>query len=197
MVGNELNNVIDAQDDWMTAVRNSMLPIDMVTYFSEAPSDNVRGMLPLVLVLLFWFGEDRECIVLFWSTSTPISLIWGTWTLSGHLQPNEEQGTGAAGGSSWCSDFEQKAQLGIGVLGVMYMVGGCVRRAWLCGLDGDQEQLGWLWEDIIFFEGTAGIEGGIGGMSCFCRGKGGNFALPVSEWIDKFWWRNGLCTIVV
>jgi hypothetical protein len=42
-----------------------VLPIDTVTYFSEAPSDNVRGMLPLAVVLLFRFGEDRERIVSF------------------------------------------------------------------------------------------------------------------------------------
>ena len=28
----------------MTAVRNSMLPIDAVTYFSEEPSDNVSEL---------------------------------------------------------------------------------------------------------------------------------------------------------
>ena len=44
MVGNDSKDVIDARDDWTTAVRNSVLPIDAVTYFSEATSDNVSEL---------------------------------------------------------------------------------------------------------------------------------------------------------
>ena len=43
-----------------------------------------------------------------------------------------------------------------------------IRR--LAGLSGDQERLRRLREDI---EGTAVIEEGERGASCFCRGKGG------------------------
>ena len=44
MVGNDFNDVVDTQDDLMTAVRNFVLSIDAVTYFSEGPSDNVSEL---------------------------------------------------------------------------------------------------------------------------------------------------------
>ena len=43
-MGNDSKDVIDAQDDWTIAVGNSVLPIDAVTYFSEATSDNVSEL---------------------------------------------------------------------------------------------------------------------------------------------------------
>jgi hypothetical protein len=44
IVGSDSKDVIDARDDWTMAVRNSVLPIDAVTYFSEATSDNVSEL---------------------------------------------------------------------------------------------------------------------------------------------------------
>ena len=44
IVGNDSKDVIDARDDGAIAVKNSVLPIDAVTYFSEATSDNVSEL---------------------------------------------------------------------------------------------------------------------------------------------------------
>ena len=43
-MGNDSKDVIDAQDDWTIVVRNSVLPINAVMYFSEATSDNVSEL---------------------------------------------------------------------------------------------------------------------------------------------------------
>jgi hypothetical protein len=44
IVGNDSKDVIDARDDRTIAVRNSVLPIDVVTYFSETTLDNVSEL---------------------------------------------------------------------------------------------------------------------------------------------------------
>ena len=61
------------------------------------------------------------------------------------------------------------------------VIGECRDRSKLAGVDGDRERSRRLREDIMFLEGTAVIEEGMKGASCFAEVKGGSFALPVSE----------------